>query len=249
TEGQGTKAVNRLILLTLRRRGKAAYAGLHKALRQADQDDVCETLLDTELALRDGLAADRAALAKLHNKDQQYMVARDTRIPTASSASAYSDGWGEKRSKADRLHVTVTMREGMTFLRHMSCDARSVCDSFDVQIGFRENDPDFDVFLRSSVLTKPTSPAFRSPGTSRQPSRTSSHRNKSVPSPSISQTPRTQGEDKEETIKRLEEQINDLRQSHTQMESELRQQIDKLEKEQKAKAGEKGKNGGGCSVM
>nr|KAG5712397.1 hypothetical protein BaRGS_023976 [Batillaria attramentaria] len=135
TEGQGTKAVNRLILLTLRRRGKAAYAGLHKALRQADQDDVCETLLDTELALRDGLAADRAALAKLHNKDQQYM------------------------------------------------------------------------------------------------------------------TPRTQGEDKEETIKRLEEQINDLRQSHTQMESELRQQIDKLEKEQKAKAGEKGKNGGGCSVM
>ncbi|PVD25679.1 hypothetical protein C0Q70_13338 [Pomacea canaliculata] len=59
TEGQGPRAVNRLMLLTLRRRGSCAYAALHRALRDAGLDDVCDTLLDTELALREGLAADR----------------------------------------------------------------------------------------------------------------------------------------------------------------------------------------------
>lgn len=168
TEGQGLKAMNRLLLLTLRRRGGAAYAGLHKALRQVGQDDVCETLLDTELAIRDGLASDR--LQENNRRNQHY---------TGQTLSLPPD----------------------------------------------DHEASLDAFLNRQPLP-------------------SSHR-QSLPSPARSQSPRTQREGKEAMIHQLQQEVSDLRQSHSQMETDLRLQIERLEKEQKAN----GKKSGGCSIM
>ena len=51
--------MNRLLLLTLRRRGGDAYPALHRALRETGQDDLCDVMLDSELNLREGLATER----------------------------------------------------------------------------------------------------------------------------------------------------------------------------------------------
>ena len=94
------------------------------------------------------------------------------------------------------------------------------------------------------MLRKATTPAFRSPSTPRGDPSQPSPLPKGTPSPAPSSS-KQQGAERERQIVQLQQELTELRQSHSKVETELRQQIEQLEKDKEAGQ----KKGGGCVVM
>ena len=101
------------------------------------------------------------------------------------------------------------------------------------------------------MLRKATSPAFRnapfpssSPATTPRDGHPGSPRPKGTPSPAPSSSG-PQGGDRERQIQQLQQELQELRQSHSKVETELKQQIEQLQKDKEAAQ----KKGGGCVVM
>ncbi|XP_059170558.1 uncharacterized protein LOC131952079 [Physella acuta] len=64
TEGQGERAVNRLLVKTLQRRGDKAYPAFVGVLKKLDYTHVCDRLRDTEAVIRQGMKDDGSDLAR-----------------------------------------------------------------------------------------------------------------------------------------------------------------------------------------
>ena len=111
-----------------------------------------------------------------------------------------------------------------------------------------------DPYADSPVLRKATSPAFRNapfPSSSStttprdgHPSQRGSPLPKGTPSPAPSSSG-PQGGERERQIQQLQQELQELRQSHSKVETELKQQIEQLQKDKEAAQ----KKGGGCVVM
>ncbi|XP_076463996.1 uncharacterized protein LOC143296105 isoform X2 [Babylonia areolata] len=254
TEAQGPRAMNRLLLLTLRRRGGEAFPALQRSLEDTGQKDLHEALRTCELDLLEGLVADRLQWA-----------AGGVGGPSSSSTSQRLPAGLELGNLHNSLDLDLDLDPDPDPDLHADTDTR--------HHRHRRSSPAQDSNRSESspvpVLQKASSPALKtstSPGPRRQTRRPRAKEggggggdgggggSSSPPPPS---SPLSKEQERERQLKELEKEVRDLRTSYGKMETELKQQIEQLEKGKEKGEGEgEGKEGGGkkkkdggCAVM
>ncbi|KAL8564304.1 hypothetical protein ACOMHN_050915 [Nucella lapillus] len=239
TEAQGSRAMNRLLILTLRQRGGRAYPAFQRSLLDSQQKDLHDLLKRYELDLLEAVLTER--------------LRRSQDLGVSSSRRLSSNG--EIHDFTNRH--TPGPRQGSDLYRQQQQqqppsrpDSDNRCEP-PVPVLQKAFSPDLKSAPKSSRSNQPQSPP--------------SNKERQSPSPSATeeeaelekrrQVKKLEGDEleKERQVKKLEEEVQELRESYGRMETQLKQQIEQLEKEKQQQKGQEellaNKKGGGCAVM
>eukprot|EP00916_Digyalum_oweni_P006085 GHVL01010475.1.p1 GENE.GHVL01010475.1~~GHVL01010475.1.p1 ORF type:complete len:297 (-),score=16.64 GHVL01010475.1:444-1334(-) len=251
TEAQGARAMNRLLILTLRRKGGNAYPSLLRAMRSSGQDHLCDVILSSEHNIHDGIRAD------IH--EQKFTFAHHH--GSHEKNNGFGPGALEVRAgTSGTLHGTTTLaarqpvRSPLTPPTQGNDYARSLWSSQTAQqrkaetpsTTWQHSPPPSPPRLQKPHISREPSLQFKHPSSKETPqeSRQTSAQYKTPPASAYSANPQSEaGQDAE--VQRLQRELNETRQSQSKTESELRHQIQQMEKDKQS-----GQNTGkSCVVM